>query len=162
MPNDDNATARAHERSRLGLTREDHVFRTNNDPAPRAGSKGVAKHLRETCLDYAVGVSIAAASRKYGFSESTIYRWFERIDPYQMTGNRPRTNLVGYDQFLLTMSVFLYPRMDADERAAFIVSNGGSRVYNRQTIYNRLSELEINRKKCGIEAHQAFTPRNLL
>ena len=52
--------------------------------------------------------------------------------------------------------------MDADERATFIVANGGSRVYNRQTIYNRLSELEITRKKCGIEAHQAFTPRNLL
>ena len=147
MPNVDEATSRAQERSRLGLTREEHVFRTHNTPQPRAGSKGVAKYLREKCLDYAVGVSISAASRKYGFAESTIYRWFERIDPLQMTGNKSRTNLVGHDQFLLTMSVFLYPRMDADERATFIVSNGGSRVYNRQTIYRRLSELDVTRKK---------------
>ena len=162
MNNRDPASHRAQERSRLGLTREDHVLRTEHDAAPTAGSKGVPKYLRESCLEYAVGVSVPAAARKFGVDETTIYRWFQRVDPYQMTGNKPRTNLVGYDQFLLSMSVFLYPRMDADKRAAFIVNNGGSRAYSRQVIYQRLKELEITRKKCGLESHNAFTPINQL
>ena len=162
MEHQDPATARAHKRSRLGLTREDKVLRTKHDAKPTARSKGIPLAIREDVVDYAVAVSVPAASQKYGVSTSIIYRWMERIEPYQMTGNAPRANLVGYNQFLLTMSIYLFPRMSTDERAAFIVANGGSEAYSRQDIYKHLGELHITRKKCNLESHQAYTPQNLL
>ena len=69
------------------------------------------------------------------------------MNPYHMTGNKERNILVGHDQFLLAMSIYLYPRADADERAAFIVANGGSQAYSRQDICRRLSEWNVSRKK---------------
>ena len=80
-----------------------------------------------------------------------------------MTGNREQHILVGLDQLLLTMSVYLYPSMNSDERAAFIYANGGSDApYSRQDVSKRCKELGITLKKRSIEAYQAFTPTNRL
>ena len=69
-----------------------------------------------------------------------------------MSGNKHHQNLIGRDQFLLSMSVFLFPRMQADERAAFIVTNGGRQAYSCQDLYHRLSELDIQQKQAGFES----------
>ena len=160
--NRDVATERARERSRLGLPREMEQVRTQHVADPTNGSKGVPKHMREKCIDYALEYSVASAHYKFGYSQASIYRWMERIDPFLMTGNTERRNLVGRDQFLLSMSVFLFPRMQADERAAFIVANGGGQAYSRQDLYRRCAELEITRKKASLQSSKAFTPRNEL
>ena len=163
MNNDDDPTTRrARERSRLGLPRDPQQVRTTHDTIPTSGSKGVPVHLRQSCVEYAVAHNVEAAARSYPYSKASIHRWMNRIDPYQMTGNKERSILVGRDPFLLVMSVYLYPRADADERAAFIFANGGSQAYSRQDIYRRLSELNVSRKKCGLEAHRAFAPDNIL
>ena len=113
-------------------------------------------------LEYAVAYSISTAARKFDVSKRSIYRWMHRAEPYEMTGNRERENLVGYDQFLLSMSVYLFPSMSCDERAAFIYANGGNQAYSRQDISKRCSELGITRKKRSLESRNAFTPINIL
>jgi transposase len=56
---------------------------------------------------------------------------------------------------------YIYPSATADELACFIISNGGN-VYERQTIYKRLSELGITRKRASYESYDAFSTRNLI
>ena len=153
---------RARQRSRLGLTRELQTPRDTHNKKPTSGSRGVPLFRREECVEYASLYSVEAAKRKYGYSRSSIYKWMQRIDPYEMSGNKDRQNLVGLDQFLLSMSVFLFPRMQADERATFIVANGGGRAYSRQDLYKRLLELDVTRKQAGLESKNAYTPRNIL
>ena len=164
MPNpaDDPTTFRARERSRLGLSREINVLRTDHHKEPTSGAKGYSIEKRIACLQFVNQFSVAAASREFKVSKGTIYRWIERIDPLQMTGNNERVFLTGLDQFLLTMCIYLHPRSTADEQATFIYANGGARAYSRQQISKRLNELGVRRKKCSIEAYQAFTPRNRL
>ena len=155
-------TARAREQSCLGLSRELRTTRTEHDSEAKAGSKGVSLKKRWKVLEYAVAYSIPAAARKYDVSTRSIYRWMERAEPYQMTGNHEQQNLVGHDQFLLAMSIYLYPAMNSDKRAAFIYANGGGEAYSRQDLSKRCAELGITLKKRSIEANQAFTPTNLL
>ena len=121
----DPTTERARQRSRLGLTRETNILRTKHDPKPTSGSRGVSLELRNDVLQYATQYTVAAASRKFNISSSSIYRWIIRMDPLQMSGNKSRVILTGLDQFLLTMCIYLHPRSKADEQAAFILANGG-------------------------------------
>ena len=158
----DPATTRAQERSHLGLPREQNVLRTFHIPKPVAGSRGVCVDIRLEALQYANQFSVAAAARKFNVSKASIYRWTEQIDPLQMTGNQSRVILTGLDQFLLSVCIFLHPRSTADKQATFIIANGGARAYNHPDISRRLKELGVTRKLCALEAHQAFTPRNLL
>ena len=160
---DDPTDARAKERSRLGLSREEQTLRTNHENNPTSGSKGVSLQQRCIILNYAMEYSDKAAAEKFDCSERSIQRWKNRVEPLQMTGNRERHILVGLDQLLLTMSVYLYPSMNSDERAAFIYANGGSvSPYSRQDVSRRCKELGITLKKRSIEAYQAFTHTNRL
>ena len=52
--------------------------------------------------------------------------------------------------------------MQADERAAFIVANGGGQAYSRQDLYRRCSELNITRKQVVLQSKKAYTARNVL
>ena len=131
---DDPTTSRARERSRLGLSRELQQVRTAQDTMPTSGAKGVPVHLRQACIEYAITHTVAAASRRFGYSTSSIYRWMDCMNPFHMTGNKERSILVGHDQFLLAMSIYFYPRADADKCAAFIVANGGSQAYSCEDI----------------------------
>ena len=159
----DRTDHRCKQRSRHGLGREQNLHRTNHLVEPTSGSRGVSIHKRIKVLQYATAYTVGAASRKFDVHPSSIYRWMRRIDPFQMTGNKERYILTGLDQFLLAMGIYLYPRASADELATFIFVNGGApNAYSRQDVSKRLKELNITRKKCSLEAYQAFTPRNLL
>jgi hypothetical protein len=78
-----------------------------------------------------------------------------------MTGNRERSRLIGYDQFLLCLCYLTWPHVQADEAASFVYRNGGG-LYERPIIYRRCKELKMSRKRASTEAHQAYTPRNIL
>ena len=151
------------ERSILGLSR---VLRSDRPDLPshpsRGGSRGYDINKRNLVLDDVIATSLAEASEKHRISTSTIRRWMERVMPYRQTGNKPREDLVGLDQFLLCLAVHIYPRGSSDEIAAFIHRRGGSKVYSRATISKRCAELKLTRKKCSLEAYRAFTPRNLM
>ena len=94
----DAATERAKERSRLGYSREQNVLRTKHIPKTTSGSRGVSIDDRSAILQYAIEVSVPAAARKYDVSTRSIYRWMDRLDPIQMTGNQERASLTGFDQ----------------------------------------------------------------
>jgi len=75
--------------------------------------------------------------------------------PYRMTGGKPRDELVGADQLLLSIALYIYPNASADELCVFVVVNGGQ-VYSRQQISKRCSELVITRKCFSREAYDTF------
>ena len=80
-----------------------------------------------------------------------------------MTGNKQWFVLTGLDQFLLSMGIYLYPRVSTDKLATFIfVNRGAQHAYSCQDMSKGLKELKVARKKYSLEAYQAFTPRNLL
>ena len=152
----------AHAESKAGRERQLQMDRTDIRPAPsRGGSTGYEVDERLTVLRYADEHGVAAAAEVHRPSAATIYRWYERLQPYRQTGNKDREDLVGWDQALLSMAVFIYPTASADQIAAFIVDNGG-KVYERYTIYKRLAELELSRKKSSLEAYEGHTPVNML
>ena len=126
MDKNDPTTLRAQERSRLGLPREQNILRTNHLKISHAGSRGVPIDEHIEVLQYANRFSVTAAARHYKWSKSSIYRWILRLDPLQMTGNKPHVILTGLDQFLLAMCFYFYPRSTANEQATFILANGGT------------------------------------
>ena len=151
------------ERSRLGYSRDLQLSRTDHVADPRnGGSRGVPLATRLEVLDFVMAYNVPAAARQFGYHETTIYRWMQRVIPYRMTGNKERVNLVGFDQFLLTLAIFFYPRASADSHCAFILANGGGQAYSRNDLYKRCKELGLVRKRVNLEAYQAFLPRNLL
>jgi hypothetical protein len=77
-----------------------------------------------------------------------------------MTGGSERSQLVGSDQFLMIVFLYIHPCAQADEIATFIVNNGGG-LYDRQTIQERLSELDFTRTRSSTEAYQALLPHNI-
>ena len=89
-----------------------------------------------------------------------IYRWKHRIHPFQQSGNHERMEMKGLDQLLLTMYVFLFPRIGSDEISTFIYINGGSLGIARATISERCKELKITRKRASLESYAAYTPIN--
>ena len=52
---------------------------------------------------------------------------------YRMTGGKARDKLVGADQLLLSIVLYIYHNASADELCAFLVANG-RQVYSRQKI----------------------------
>ena len=157
MDSYDATNRRCRERSRLGLDREQNLLRTNHLVDATSGSRGVSIHKRVKVVQYAHTYTVASAARKFDVHASTIYRWIDRIDPLQMTGNKSRYVLTGLDQFLLSMGIYLYPRASTDELATFIFVNGGAEhAYSRQDVSRRLKELGVTRKKCSLEAYEWY------
>ena len=81
-------------------------------------------------LGFADEHGVKEASDVFNVSRSSIYKWYVRLHPFRRTGNGERTKLVGRDQLLLALGVYIYPLACADELCAFIVANGGE-VYER-------------------------------
>ena len=63
----------------------------------------------------------------------TVKRWETRMITYWVTGRKCRNKLVGIDQLLLSIVLYIYPNASADELCAFVVVNGG-KFYTRQHI----------------------------
>ena len=102
------------------------------------------------------------AGKEFRTSVSSLVRWNQRIIPYGMTDGYDRDNLIGWHQFLLVVLLFIYPEAQEDEIAMFIIENGEGNVYSRSVVSRRLHEMKFTSKKASTEAHQAFTPRNIL
>jgi hypothetical protein len=148
---------RARARRDLGLSRELQQERTSlSDPA-RGGCRGYPVWFRmEELAKWQAGEETRA-------SVSSLVRWQdEHLNPYRMAGGSDRDNLIGWDQFLLVVFLFIYPEAQEDEIAMFIYENGEGNVYSRSVVSRRLREMKFTSKKASTEAYQAFTPRNLL
>ena len=145
----------ASERNRRGQSRELQQQRTQQPAPSRGGTSGYPEFFRGQDLIRAANGDATVASA------SSVRRWIQRIQPHRMTGNRSRRSLVGYDQLLLCLCYHIWPHVQANEVAAFIHRNGGG-LYARPIIYCRCKELKLTRKRASTEAHQAYTPRNIL
>ena len=139
-------------RSRAGLSRESNP-RTNNISHPSlGGSQGYPLYLRRDILYWESRYGIDFVVDRFLVSKSSVYRWKNRIEPLQQTGNIEREILTGNDQLILSIGLFLYPRMSNDELATFISANGGAIGLSRQAISNRLKDLDVTRKRASLEA----------
>ena len=87
-------------------------------------------------------------------SDSSIFRWDDRLHAYRATGNRPRSQIVGDEQILLITFIIAYPDATQDEVSVFIYNEGGD-LYSREVISTRMKELDITLKKASTEAYQA-------
>ena len=122
---------RAKARSKAGLTRELQVHRDQHlsDPS-RGGSRGYPLYQREEVLNliHQHG-SVDAAIEDGGAcpSRATMYRWIDRIEPYQMTGNHQREDLTEEDQLLLAIFYYIWPDASAKEASCFIFNNNSVR-----------------------------------
>ena len=147
-------------RSRAGLSRESNP-RTNNISHPSlGGSQGYPLYLRRDILYWESRYGIDFVVDRFLVSKSSVYRWKNRIEPLQQTGNIEREILTGNDQLILSIGLFLYPRMSNDELATFISANGGAIGLSRQAISNRLKDLDVTRKRASLEAYAAYSPIN--
>jgi len=155
----DPANTRAKARSRLGLARETRMFRTSHYPNPaRGGTHGYPLWLRTKALNLIeTHGSVRDAARISGCSASSLRRWQYRILPYRMSGNRPREQLTGADQLLLSICLFIYPAASLDQITIFIYGNGGD-IYTRPQISDRCRELDLTRKRVSKESYDAFSP----
>ena len=96
-------------------------------------------------------------------STRSIRRWRnQRLYPYVMSGNRDRDTIVGIDQFLMCLFLIAWPEAKSDEIAAFLANNGSGKVYSRSQISTRMVQLKLSKKIVSTEAHQAYSPLNLL
>lgn len=159
---DDPAITRAKSRAELGLGRETTQTRTLLAPNPSiGGTRGFRVEERERALlaldehqDYDL------ASETVGCCADSVRRWERRLTPYRMNGGAGRNNLVGEDQLLLSICLYIYPDASADEICTFIVANGGD-VYSRPDITKRCNELGVTRKRSSRESYLAYTAKNV-
>ena len=87
----------------LGMKRRLQIFCTVNAHPGNGGSRGYPVEMRHAQIDnFLQGIPNVA-------HRSSIYRWMDRINPYLMQGNRERQVLVGVDQFLMCMCLFVWP-----------------------------------------------------
>ena len=148
LNDNDPANTRAATRSRLGLARETQIYRTGHYPL-WFRTKAINVIERHG--------SIREAARMIGCSTSSLQRWGHRILPYRMSGNNRREQLIGADQLLLSICLFIYPDATADQIDILIYSNGGD-IYTRPQIYDRCRELELTRKRSSKESYDVFSP----
>ena len=141
------------------LSRQLHTDRTNNESHPCfGGSHGYPLWLRRDVLFFESRYGVEFVVRHFDISQATIYRWKNRAEPYQKTGNIEKELLTGFDQYLLVMGLYIYPRASNDEIATFVAVNGGTEGLSRQSISQRVVELDMSRKRASIEAYEAYTP----
>ena len=155
------STTEARERSEAGLSRQVNVTRTNNISHPCfGGSQGYPLFFRRDVLFWEARHGVDFVIRRYNISKASVYRWKIRIEPFQQSGNKPKEEIIGFDQFLLVMCLYIFPRSESDVIAMFIAVNGGTFGISRQAISRRTNELDITRKRASFEAFAAFTPLN--
>ena len=138
------STRDARERSLAGLSRLIQTNRSNNNSHPSfGGSHGYPLWYRCDIMFWFNIFGMEYVINCFTFSRATIFRWRNRLEPYQQTGNKEKGNLTGFDQLLLVMALFIFPRSKTDEFAMFITVNGGLPGLSRQAISSWLDELNI-------------------
>jgi len=73
-----------------------------------------------------------------------------------MRVGRPKHNLTGEDQLLLSICLFIYPNVLADNLCLIIFANGGG-IYSRQAVTRRCHELGLTMKSSSREAYNVFS-----
>ena len=153
----------AQDRSNAGLSRNTQIQRTNNASHPSlGGSHGYSLYFRRDVLYWEARYGIEFVLRRFSVSRASVYRWKERISPYQQSGNKQKEQLTGYDQYLLSICLFVHPRAQSDQIATFIAANGGTAGISRQTVTRRSQELHYTRKRASLEAFEAYKPINMM
>ena len=149
-------------RSHAGLSRQLGNLRTNNTSHPRfGGSHGYPLWLRRDILFWEARFGVDFVLDRFDVSRATVFRWKARgPEPFIQTGNKEKDLLTGFDQFLLVIALYIYPRSSNDEVAMFIHVNGGTSGLSRESISQRLTELSVSRKRASVEAYDAYTPLN--
>ena len=148
-------------RRNAGLHRQQESLRTNNTSHPSfGGSHGYPLWLRRDILFWEARNGIDFVVNHFDIGRATVFRWKNRVEPLNQTGNKEKEVLTGFDQFLLVIGLFIYPRANNDEFSTFIAVNGGTVKLSRQSISQRMTELEITRKRTSLEAFDAYTPLN--
>ena len=127
--------------------------------AAAGGSTGYSVEHRQDAL------AAAAAGREdlVTPSRQSIDRWTANgVQRKKQTGNAPPLNLRGEHQFLLVVFRIMNPKGSADEAIAFIATHSTNpRIYSREDITKRETELGFTCKAGSTTAFQAFTPRNM-
>ena len=154
----DPTNSRARQRAISSLSREINFNRSDNDPVPSiGGNKDYPLRQREKIIDkYDRIASYWEAANRVGYYIRTVKRWETHMVPYRMTGGKARDKLVGADQLLLSIVIYVNNNTSADKLCVFVVANSGQ-VYSRQNISKRCSELVITRKHFSREAYDDFS-----
>jgi hypothetical protein len=90
-------------------------------------------------------------------SESSLFRWSGRLEPYRQTGNRERSRIIGTELLNLVTYITAWPDATLDKMAAFIFDEGGG-LYSRQAISQQLAELDRTKKVLSTEGYQTQHP----
>jgi hypothetical protein len=136
-----------------GLARKLKTPRQYEQPhLSKGGSVGYQLWYRREQLEQAAeGLPVQVA-------RSTIERWKKQLVPFRSTGNHDRTVIVGHHMTLLATFLIAYPDAIADEIAAFLYNRTG-RMYTNESIYKRMKDLKITKKKASIDAYQRASER---
>ena len=143
--NDDPADQRADSRRRLQLSRELEKGHKSLHHPSKGGTRGYPVWFRRAEITRSLNNLPTTAH------PISISRWIARLNPYRMTGNREKAELVGGDLILLGILAIIYPQASQDEMAMFTYSEGGG-LYNNPLISKRLKELRVTHKKASVEA----------
>ena len=156
---EDYETTRARKRSKYGLSRELSRERTQHNENPAVGgARGYPMWYRHYAIERVTNDGFDVINEIPG-SRASVYRWLDRMNPYQMTGNHERANLVGGDMLLMALAYYIWPDAHLNEVAAFIYNNGGGLYYD-QEIQRRKQELGLTRKRSSVESFDAYSFEN--
>ena len=84
----------------------------------------------------------------------------EENNSFQNEWGMVKNNIVGEDQLLLSICLYIYPDASADKICTFIVANGGG-IYSRPDITKRCIDLGVTRKRSSRESYLAYTAKNV-
>lgn len=93
-------------------------------------------------------------------SEASLSRWRVKTRAYRATGNKERSQIVGFDMINLVVFISAHPEATCEEIATFIYNEGGD-LYSVPVVSKRLKELDITKKVASTEAYQALRPENV-
>ena len=102
-------------------------------PHPFLGGTGYPIWYREQQLEK------WNAGKVTDVSESSLFRWSGRLEPYRQTGNRERSQIIGTELLNLVTYITAWPDATLDEMAAFIFNEGGGSSPVRQSPNDLLS-----------------------
>ncbi len=89
--------------------------------------------------------------------QASLYHcWADQPHPFQQTGGRARTTIMGVDMIHLVTFPIAHPNSTQDKIATFAYNNGDA-LYSKQCISKHLNDLEITKKKASIGAFQALS-----
>jgi transposase len=151
-------TAQAKQRYMYGQVRDQSQFLRVRRPARNGGRGYDLSHRQETLVYRAARLPVFA-------SRASVFRWRNRIDAYERTGNKQVVSLSGIHQFHLLFYRAAYPKANADEVRRWMFENSppnSSIIFSRQQITRAEIRMRLSHKRSSTTALQASEPRNLV